>query len=162
MTATIAWNPEHTLNQPEMDRTHHEFVDRLGALQEAVRNAPHEADDCLDELLRHTRAHFEQEDRWMQALGFDAQNCHALQHASVLEVMVEARRRHAQAQDLGLLQTLVQALDEWFAVHAPSMDAGLALVMQEQGFDPATGLRAAPAAAAAPAMTGCGSARCSG
>lgn len=162
MNATLAWNPEHTLHQPQMDRTHHEFVDRLGALQDAVRRAPHEVDACLDELLRHTEAHFAQEEQWMLALGFAPENCHALQHASVLEVMREARRRHRAAQDLGLLETLIQALDEWFAVHAPSMDAGLALVMGEQGFDPVTGTRATPPVEAAVAHTGCGSARCAG
>ena len=94
MTPTIAWNPDHTLNQPQMDRTHQEFVDRLGALQDAVRRAPHEVADCVGELLRHTELHFEQEERWMLELGFGPENCHAQEHASVLEVIREAQRRN--------------------------------------------------------------------
>lgn len=159
---TIAWNAAHDLNQPVMDRTHHEFVDRLGALQDAVANAPHEAEDVLVELIRHTEVHFAQEEQWMKALGFADENCHAMQHTSVLEVMREALRRHRTQADLQLLGVLVQALDEWFAIHAPSQDAGLAAVMAEQGFDPATGQRDPGRVAQQAVLAGCGSAGCAG
>lgn len=157
---TIAWNPAHDLHHAEMDVTHRGFVDRLGALQDAVANAPHDALAVLDELIRHTVEHFEQEERWMAVLGFDAQNCHAMQHASVLQVAREARRRHAEAADLQLLGVLVQALDEWFGIHAPTMDAALAETMAERGFDPRTGVARRPSATGEAAITGCGSAAC--
>jgi hemerythrin len=157
---TIAWNPEHDLNQPQMDATHRGFIDRLGALQDAVANAPHEALAVLDELILHTVEHFDQEERWLTVLGFDAQNCHALQHASVLQVAREARRRHAESADLALLGVLVQALDEWFGVHAPTMDAALAQTMAERGLDPATGIARVRAEPGAAPMTGCGSTAC--
>lgn len=157
---TIAWTPELDLNQPVMDETHRGFVDRLGALEEAVANAPHEAGAVLDELLRHTVEHFAQEEVWMAALGFADTNCHASQHASVLQVMREAARRHAERPDLELLKVLVAALDEWFGIHARSMDAGLAATMAEQGFDPVTGRHAhVPRDGTAP-ITGCGSPAC--
>jgi hemerythrin len=157
---TIAWNPAHDLHQPVMDRTHHEFVDRLGALEEAVVGAADDTDQVLDELIRHTESHFAQEEQWMQQLGFADENCHSMQHRSVLEVMREAARRHRAQADLQLLGVLVQALDEWFAIHAPSQDAGLAAVMAEQGFDPATGERRVAALAGAAPISGCGSAGC--
>ena len=136
---TIAWNPELVLNQPVMDATHQGFIDRLGALEEAVATAPHDTGAVLAELVRHTEEHFAQEEHWMTALGFAASNCHAAQHASVLEVMREAARRHGASPDLVLLRTLVAALDEWFGIHARSMDAGLAAGMAAAGYDPVTG-----------------------
>lgn len=135
---TIAWSPELDLHQPEMDTTHRGFIDRLGALEEAVATAPHDTGPVLDELLRHTVEHFAQEERWMTAVGFAAANCHAAEHASVLQVMREAARRHAAEPDLALLRTLVAALDQWFGIHARSMDAGLSDSMTAAGFDPAT------------------------
>ncbi len=155
---TLQWQPEFALQQPRMDRTHIEFIELLAATETAP---PGEATDAaLRALLVHTEAHFEQEERWMAALGFATENCHSMQHASVLQVLREVMRRHGQAADAALVRYLVAALAEWFPVHATMMDAALAMTMAERGFDPEAGTLLQPLAADAPAMTGCGSTTC--
>jgi len=155
---TLTWQPEFALQQPRMDRTHVEFVDLLAAAEAA---APGPATDAaLRELLAHTEAHFEQEEGWMAQLGFADENCHALQHQSVLQVLREVVRRHGLAPDAALVGHLVAALAEWFPVHATMMDAALAMTMVERGFDPDTGALRHPRPADAPAITGCGGAGC--
>jgi hemerythrin len=136
---TIAWNPDLHLDHPGLDGTHREFIDRLGALEDAVANAPGDVIEVLDELLRHTREHFGQEELWMAQIGFSDGNCHAGEHRDVLELMQEVRRRHAAQADLPLVGQLVTAIDQWFSLHAPKHDAGLVQVMRDAGFDPATG-----------------------
>ena len=98
----------------------------------------------------------------MARLGFAAENCHSMQHASVLEVVREVERRLGGAGgEPGLPAQLVKALAEWFPIHATMMDAALAMTMAERGFDPETGALAHPPAPEAAAITGCGGASCS-
>ena len=160
MTALL-WTEALALQQPRMDTTHREFVDLVTELEAALPGPIHGVDDCLARLLEHTVEHFAQEERWMLKLGFSAQNCHAFQHAHVLQVLREVLRMQHEEGDLDTVRQLVAELAKWFPVHAQTMDAGLALTMAEQGFDPETGqLARAPAAQAEP-LTGCGSVSCS-
>ena len=57
------------------------------------------------------------------------------EHAKVLETAREVRNRVA-AGDLRLGRMLAEALAEWFPQHAASMDAMLALVMEQTGYRP--------------------------
>lgn len=155
---TLAWQPEFDLQQPRMDRTHHEFIELLAAAEHAAPGAP--TDAALNALLEHTEAHFEQEERWMAQLGFAPEGCHSMQHDSVLQVLREVVRRHATAADPGLVGQLVAALGQWFPMHATMMDAALAMTMAERGFDPETGHLERPLPEGAAAITGCGSAAC--
>lgn len=155
---TLTWQPEFALQQPRMDQTHVEFVALLAAAESAAPGAA--ADAALRALLEHTQAHFEQEERWMGQLGFASENCHSMQHASVLQVLREVVRRHGLEADAALVGHLVAALAEWFPVHATMMDAALAMTMAERGFDPETGALREALAADAPAVAGCGSPAC--
>lgn len=132
--SSLDWSDALVMHQPLMDATHHEFVDRLAALEAALDGPTPVLRHCYAELIEHTLEHFAQEERWMQALGFDKDNCHALQHASVLSVLREAQRWVARG-DLSPLPLLVQELAAWFPLHAQTMDAALAQAMDERGLD---------------------------
>lgn len=157
---TLTWDDSYALGVDRMDTTHHEFVDRVAALERALPGAPTDIDRALDALLAHTEAHFEQEDRWMAAIGFAPENCHAFQHAHVLQVLREVTRLHREEGDIAIVRQLVGELAKWFPVHAQTMDSALAEVMAERGFDPATGTVARPLAAETAPITGCGSGSC--
>lgn len=119
------------LGQAEMDGTHREFVDllnRFGAAAEGDRLAR------LDEFIAHTEAHFGQEEAWMQAMQFPPLGCHRTEHEGVLEIMREVRKRIAGGET-HYAEVLARAIAEWFPPHAQSMDAVLALFIQQTGFD---------------------------
>lgn len=164
MTA-LTWSEALALRQPRMDSTHREFVALLAALEQALDRdggpgiAP--VDAALAQLLDHTEAHFAQEERWMAAIGFAPGNCHAFQHAHVLQVMREVDSLWRNEADLAVVRQLVGELAKWFPVHAQSMDAALAQTMADRGFDPDTGALLHPVAADAQPITGCGGASCS-
>jgi hemerythrin len=163
MTAkpTLTWSDELVLQQPRMDATHREFVDRLAALEAALARGPAAVDTALAALAEHTVEHFEQEERWMAALGFAPENCHTLQHAAVLSVLREVQRLHADSPGAPQVRRLVAELTPWFTAHAQMMDAALAQTMVERGYDPETGEIANPPAPEAELITGCGGATCS-
>lgn len=135
MTA-LTWSEALALQQPQMDTTHREFVELLGAIEAALDGPVETLHTRYADFVAHTEAHFAQEERWMATLGFSPENCHAFQHAHVLNVL-----REVQAADPGpkVLGVLVTELALWFPQHAQAMDAALAQVMADCGFDPASG-----------------------
>lgn len=128
---TLSWSEELVLGDPRTDTTHQEFIDLLNATTAA---APEAKLALYQELVQHTIEHFAQEERWMTACGIPADFCHFGQHSSVLEVMKEVERR-ALAGELAYIGSMIEALVEWFPMHASSMDAGLVSYLQEKGFD---------------------------
>ncbi len=79
----------------------------------------------LDALLAHIDRHFDTEERLMAESGFPLLACHQREHAGVREVVAEVRRRFV-AGEPEFAQRLTEALPEWFALHAGSMDQALA------------------------------------
>ena len=77
------------------------------------------------------------EERWMLATGFSADNCHAEEHATILETM-QAVVQHSEQGDTELITRMAEALAEWFPLHATSKDAGLAQHLKNVGFDSGT------------------------
>jgi hemerythrin-like metal-binding protein len=152
-TDTLSWNEEFVLGDARTDHTHQEFID----LVNATTAAPAEKKLAIyQELVRHTVEHFAQEERWMSACGIPSDFCHFGQHASVLQVMQEVERR-ALNGEIPYIGSMIEALVEWFPMHASSMDAGLVSYLQEKGFDTATEtFKGGVPAATAEAVPSCG------
>lgn len=154
----LAWSDALTVQHPQMDATHQEFVDHVQAVEAALAGPSEVLLQHYDALIDHTVEHFGQEDRWMEATGFAPENCHSGQHRQVLAVLREVGRL---ARDEGRLEFIGQLLPElarWFEHHAQVVDAGLAQHLESVGFDTATGHVARPPETV---LSGCGSLACS-
>jgi hemerythrin len=115
-----------------IDETHKDFVECVNAL---ARAGERDALRVLDAFLTHCDAHFGQEARWMEDLGFSAAQCHRDEHDTVLGTAREVRRRLAAGEGgVDLVQFLAAAVAQWFENHAASMDTVLALYMKEHGY----------------------------
>ncbi len=154
---TLQWSDTLALGLPEMDNTHHEFVDLLAKVV-------HATDDELlalwSELVEHTDVHFTREDRWMKDTGFSSTNCHTTQHQVVLQVMREGVK-HGSLGKLGVVRQMADELGIWFPQHAQAMDAALALHLRGVGYDAQTGQVNMPDALPLEAIQGCASESCS-
>lgn len=151
----LEWSDALALDLPLMDDTHREFVELLDVVAQAGDAALPAA---WRALVDHTADHFGQEDRWMRATRFSSTNCHTTQHQVVLAVMREGAARGEAA----LIRQMAGELAAWFAQHAQTMDAALALALhlRRAGFDAATGIVHAPGALPHEPIHGCGSAAC--
>lgn len=154
----LEWSDALALQQPQMDATHQEFVDHLAALRSALDDAPGALASALRAMVAHTEAHFAQEEAWMARLGFTPENCHSHQHQHVLKVMREVERLFLADGNPRFARQLADELAQWFPVHASTMDAGLAQVMADCGYDPESGHLQRTLAEA---LSGCGSLTCS-
>jgi hemerythrin-like metal-binding protein len=126
---SMQWGERYELGIARMDDTHREFVEFCNALAVA---APEQFLDQLDAFAAHTQAHFDQENRWMEATNFPA--CHRAEHDRVLDVVREVRQRVAKG-DTFLGRRLIEELAPWFDNHVDTMDAALAFYLKEIGFD---------------------------
>lgn len=158
--AAIEWNDEWLLRQPQIDDTHREFVALMADTQAALAQPSVHWLARYDDLLAHTVEHFAQEERWMASMGFDPENCHARQHAAVLQALREVRERLATAPDAALVGQLLDELTQWFSLHARSMDAALAETMERTGCNAATGACDRPLGEDSAARHTCGSTSC--
>ncbi len=153
----LDWTESLNTGDARMDDTHQEFVTLLNEL---LRTPPERQLPLYRAFIEHTVDHFAQEERWMVATGFAADNCHASHHATILETM-RAVVEHFEQGDTDIINRLAEALAEWFPQHAASMDAGLALHLKDVGFDTRTETLADPAKVRPASMSGCGSVTCS-
>ena len=154
--AVLQWSESLSLELPEMDETHQEFVALLARVETA--------DDAhlvaaWQALVDHTAGHFGREDDWMRSTGFSSASCHTVQHRVVLEVMCEGLVQGLKGQNEAIRQ-MARELAVWFVQHAQTMDAALALHLRSVGFDAASGEVRMPLALPAAPMHGCGSAAC--
>jgi hemerythrin len=153
----LVWSDALQTGDTRMDETHEGFVELLSEL----RRLPTDLQlPVFKQLIAHTIEHFDQEDRWMLATGFTAENCHTLQHKSILDTM-NAVESHYLKGDVEIISRMADALAEWFPMHAQSMDAGLAQHLQSLGFDTCTESLPDPSRVRPASMSGCGSVTCS-
>ena len=125
----MRWSDSFLLGYPAMDRTHHEFVDCVAALQRA---ADADLPARLADFERHAAAHFEQEGQWMTGSDFPATQCHADEHAAVLRSVYDVQALLLQGPRPELVRDLTQALVDWFPGHADYMDAALSHWMSKR------------------------------
>ena len=104
-----------------IDALHVELEERLAALVQAGDAAQAQ----LIALQEHLQRHFGHEEALMKEADFPMADCHAREHASVVEVVTEVQRLVGEG-DLGPLRRLAPAMTEWFAMHATGMDSVLA------------------------------------
>ena len=149
--------PQLHTGDSRMDDTHEEFVEMLNQLLDTPQD---QQLPLYRAFVAHTVEHFAQEEVWMCGSGFAPDNFRASGRATSLETLSAV----VVGNDTGateIISRLAEALVEWFPQHAASMDAGLALHMNEVGFDSKTETLADPDRVRPATMSGCGSVSCS-
>lgn len=116
------WNDQWQVNHSELDDTHRQFISLIDA---AMRADDTRLAASIEALIRHTKDHFEMEQRWMTETDFPPRDCHAREHDQVLETMQAVQARMAQG-DASMGRVLLTAVAQWFDGHATSMDNVLA------------------------------------
>ena len=117
-----SWHDDLQLGYGPIDHIHEEFV----VLVDALLAAPDErVAAALAAVHVHSREHFASEEQWMQETDCPARDCHANEHAAVLQSMEGVTRRVAGG-DFEAGRHLARALADWFPGHAYYLDSALA------------------------------------
>jgi len=120
----IKWDDaSFLLGITSMDDTHRQFVSLLNDLSSADNN---DFADLFDQLIEHTRQHFQREEALMTEYHFPAYAEHKDEHQRVLGELDQFKKR----VDKGLIafgrNYIKDRMPEWFRLHAASMDSALA------------------------------------
>ena len=131
----FAWDDAFLLGHSGMDHTHREFVHCVRAMLDAP-DAHFAA--ALAAFAEHAAQHFGEEDEAMRASAFPASDCHAQEHAAVMQSVTDVREALANGRDVAVGRGLARELVRWFPGHADYMDAALAhwLVKRSHGGAP--------------------------
>jgi hemerythrin len=133
----LEWQAEvHSLAAGPMDDAHMEFVTLTNIL--AASDDEDEA-RCLQQLLAHSEAHFEQEARWMRECNMASAENHLRDHEGVISLLQSALSDVRGGQH-GAGRELTESLGEWFQRHSSTMDAGLSMQMQLAARQKASGI----------------------
>jgi hemerythrin-like metal-binding protein len=114
----MEWKSAYELGVGFMDTTHKEFVALLD------RTIVAEGETFFNgfwELIDHTRAHFDAENRAMTEINHVSRREHIDEHEKLLSEMNFFVGKPLMAKNY-----VASRLPEWFELHAASMDAALA------------------------------------
>ena len=125
---TAEWGDHLSLGFEPMDGVHREFIELLARAQEASDSA---IADSWQTVIEHTESHFAREDQWMRQSNFATVDNHMLQHRVVLRVMREGLVC-ARGGQYATVREMANELATWFAKHAQSLHAALALHMRRE------------------------------
>jgi hemerythrin-like metal-binding protein len=130
MSALIeAFEQRYLLGIADMDETHREFVDLVNRLGVAPKA---EFMRLFEELFSHTQAHFENENRLMEASGFPAMREHSDEHQRILGELNRFSQKVATGSIMMGKAYVTQQLPQWFDLHAKTMDSALAAHLKSE------------------------------
>lgn len=124
----LPWRDEFVLGHDLMDETHHEFIDLINR-EASVSDA-----DFLpyfEELLEHTRHHFDSELELMKSSRFLSIREHEDDHNRILAEMMQMQRFANRGMIKIARAYIKEKLPDWFSVHAASMDIALTLHLNQ-------------------------------
>ena len=128
----IVW--DHTLQtgHPQLDADHAEFARLFNLLPEALQMPNRKAmcSKLLEQIIEHTRTHFELEQKLMQERCYPKIRQHSAEHAMLLD----QAHQYRTAFDAGATEpeiALIDFPDVWLSFHILFSDKDLARVLAQ-------------------------------
>lgn len=123
----MIWDDKLSTRHAGMASDHRKMVDLINRLGESMAEGRGKFARCaiFDEIIRHTRLHFDMEDRLMAAHRYPAAEEHRSEHAALLRKLL----KHKQGVEEGgeeFSATLLHFLDFWWTHHILTMDEAMA------------------------------------
>lgn len=110
----------------QMNQVHKEEAELLNNLEQTLQDEPDNYDkilSILNELLGHTRWHFDNEQLLMKEVGFPAFVMHEGEHIRVFNEMQRVVSNWQSTKDNDALQKyFLGTLQEWLFMHIQTMD----------------------------------------
>lgn len=118
--AKIQWSEGLAVGIDDIDREHHETVDRMNALANATDDETFTRQFL--EFADHLREHFANEQKLMEDNGYFAQTPHMDEHRRIL-AMIDNMLKQANFGDLDGARFYMEfEFPEWFLAHGATMD----------------------------------------
>lgn len=122
--STMVWSPRLQLDLPEIDAAHKGLIALMGKLHEqsAARAAKPEVLRTFQALATATRAHFTDEERFMQGIGYADLDKHALIHARLLQELDQHFHAFKTSPSAQVPEAVFEFLRVWLQAHIAGID----------------------------------------
>jgi hemerythrin len=131
----IVWDHELETGNARMDADHLELAAMFNRLRDTVESGAGKAAcaQVLEDIIRHTKAHFEMEQRLMNQHGYPKMEQHAAEHAMLIR-QVRDYRESFDLDSVASKTALMQFPEVWLGYHILFSDKDLAAFLaQNQG-----------------------------
>ena len=134
---TIAWDESLDTGHEGMDAEHKELAELFQKLRDALETSAGKASctKALDNIIGHTRAHFDLEQRLMTQYQYPKTEQHAAEHAMLIRQALDFRASF----DVDLVTSrsvLMRFADVWLAFHILFSDKELAAFLARTRIKP--------------------------
>jgi len=129
----LHWCEKLSVGVPEMDHQHCQLVEMLNELDDAVRHGCglEKQTPLLKRLIKHTVSHFQDEETYMQSIGFPEWEEHKREHERLI-AEVEQRYCRLMEGKGGTQEEMLAYLLAWTADHIQVDDMMYAEYAQKQ------------------------------
>ncbi len=125
MAIRIHWSDDLSVGIPRIDKQHHEFINILNDLQDAIekKKGKDDIEEVICFLEDYAVLHFSAEERSMIRYGFDGFKDHLAQHNIFRNSLQNLRKKYEVSGPTdSLADTLETQLCGWFMNHIQNVD----------------------------------------
>lgn len=119
----IQWNAELETGIEAMDEQHRRLIEIYNELYAAMmRGKAHKhMHETLDALISYTELHFQAEEAYMESVGFEDRERHAVEHRQLLDKVKLFQRKLALDQER-ITKPVMKFLEFWLRSHIQGKD----------------------------------------
>ena len=116
--STIQWQDSHSVNNPEIDKQHQEWIaiyDRMHSV--LLSCTPEAGSKVLKEMMDYTYYHFHQEEDLMRSLGYPGIIQYCRLHKDFDNLVYQQYRAVNERRELVLNSDILGTVKEWLLDH---------------------------------------------
>lgn len=115
--AFLSWHDRYSMGHAEIDTQHRKLFELVNHFDDVVKlSLPEEPTRVLDDLIAATRAHFEFEERLIEAAGFPQAASHKKVHAELISQIQDMQRKMKRGGHLSST-AIARFLADWLTNH---------------------------------------------
>lgn len=128
------WNNDFSLGIEEIDKQHHELINLINELHDAMKVGQGNAvvKDIIAKLEKYTIEHFGTEEKYFDQFKYSGTQQHKNEHHKFTEEVADFRQKFENGQVLLSLK-LINFLKDWLVSHIQGSDKKYAPFLKEKG-----------------------------
>ncbi|MCL4233317.1 MAG: hemerythrin family protein [Deltaproteobacteria bacterium] len=119
----MSWKPEFSVGVARFDTQHKRLIDLLNTMHDAMMKGQGQGalGPTLNELIRYTQTHFEDEEKAFAAAGYPEAFAHRQEHQALIKQVSDIKKRF-DTGEIALSLTTTSFLQEWLQNHILGTD----------------------------------------
>lgn len=131
--AYLDWDNRFSVNHPMLDRHNRQMLDILNRLHDSIKEdrGTEVIEKILTDLLKHTKEHFEEEERFLIQIDFPHLENHKSYHKQFSDKLESFKKYVAEGHTIFVAPQLLNVCVMWLHEHILKSDAEYANQAQE-------------------------------